>query len=59
MQINLNNAEIEKAIVAFIADQGINLEGKKVEVQMVAGRGRTGHSANVIIAILITQSLNS
>ena len=50
MKIDLNQSEIETALVAYIADQGIDLTGKNIEVSLVAGRGVNGHSASIEIS---------
>jgi len=55
MKINLQEAEIYKALVEFISNQGIDITNKTVEVSLTAGRGANGHSAQ----IEITQSENS
>lgn len=49
MIINLNQREIETALKFYIADQGINLAGKSVEVNFTAGRKETGISAELDI----------
>jgi len=50
LKIDLNQSEIETALVAYIADQGIDLTGKSIEVSLVAGRGVNGHSASIEIS---------
>ena len=47
MKIDLNQDEIEAAIVAYVTDQGINLAGKGTDVTMTAGRGERGFTATV------------
>lgn len=49
MQIQLQHDEIEAALVEFIATQGFPLEGKKVSVEMKAGRGDNGYTAVISI----------
>jgi len=48
MDITLNSKEIESALIDYISD-AISLEGKTLEVTMVAGRGANGHSAIISI----------
>jgi len=45
----LVQSEIEEALVAFIANQGIDLSGKAISVEMTAGRGGNGHTAQISI----------
>ncbi len=49
MQITINENEIKDAIQTYVAAQGIGVEGKSVEVHLVAGRGSNGHTANIEI----------
>jgi hypothetical protein len=49
MQIDLNQDEIEAAIVSYITSQGIDLTNKGTAVTMVAGRGERGFTATVEI----------
>jgi hypothetical protein len=49
MQITLNHREIEEAIIEYVSNQGISIQGKSTEVAMVAGRGSNGYSATVDI----------
>jgi len=49
MQISLKQSEIIAAIRGYIQDQGINLEGKTVDVAFTAGRKGAGLSADVDI----------
>lgn len=49
MKITLNDTEIKKGLVDYIASQGINLDGSTVEVDLTAGRGPNGYSADVSI----------
>lgn len=49
MQIQLKQTEIEKAIKAFISNQGINLVGKSVEIAFTSGRKDNGLSAEINI----------
>jgi len=49
MKIDLNSVEIEQALVAYIAAQGIDLSGKQTEVALTAGRGPNGYSAAIVI----------
>lgn len=49
MQISLKQQEVTAAVRAYIAAQGISLEGKEFSVKYTAGRGDTGLSAEVEI----------
>jgi len=50
MDLHLNNSEIEDAIVAYVAEQGITLGGMDVVVSLTAGRGPAGYTACVKVA---------
>jgi hypothetical protein len=47
MQIILNQDDISSAITTYLQTQGLNLEGKTVEVQFTATRKPAGYSAMV------------
>lgn len=47
MQITLNHDEIMDAVTQYVANQGIAITGKKIDVTMTAGRGSNGYTANV------------
>ena len=49
MNITLNNAEIETALVEHIATKGLSVTGKSIQVHLTAGRGPNGHSASIEI----------
>ena len=49
MKLTFNSQEIEQALIEFVANQGISLADKQVEVHMVAGRGQNGFSAELDI----------
>lgn len=49
MQISLRQAEIEKAVVNYVADQGIQMTNKEAKVVFTAGRGEQGLSAAIDI----------
>lgn len=49
MQIILKQRNIEAALKQYIASQGINLDGKKVEVEFTAGRKESGITAEIDI----------
>jgi len=49
MDITLNNTEINHALEKYVSHQGINLDGKHVEVAFTAGRGANGNTAVVSI----------
>lgn len=49
MQIQLKQTEIKKALEQYIANQGINLSGKSVDIQFTAGRKESGLTADIVI----------
>ena len=49
MQITLDHNEIVNAIEQYVGNQCITVEGKKTEVNMIAGRGSNGFSATIVI----------
>ena len=49
MKVMLNDAEIKVALVDYVVGQGIDVSGKEVVVDMTAGRGENGFSANIDI----------
>jgi len=49
MQLRIDETEIHEAISDWISKEGLALEGKKVEIDMTAGRGTTGHYADITI----------
>lgn len=49
MRITLHNEEINRAIKAHILAEGITLMGKDVDINIIAGRGTNGTSAEVDI----------
>ena len=49
MQVTINQQEIERAIIAYVGNQGITLEGTNVKVNIHAGRGPNGLSASIDI----------
>lgn len=49
MQINLKQLEIATALKMYIAQQGINLTGKTVEIVFTSGRKDNGLSAEITI----------
>ncbi len=51
MEITINEAEIKEGCKAYVASQGINLEGQSVEIKLTAGRGVNGFSAAVVIGV--------
>jgi len=50
MNITLNNDEINKAIELFIANQGIDLYGKDIDILLINGRKGNGCKAEVSIS---------
>jgi len=49
MKINLNQAEIHRAILEYVGAQGITLSEKQTSVQLTAGRGQNGFYADIEI----------
>lgn len=49
MQVQLKQSEIIAAIKMYVANQGIDLIGKHVEVSFTAGRKETGLTADISI----------
>jgi hypothetical protein len=49
MQIQLKQAEIVAAIRMYVAQQGISLVGKSVEMSFTAGRKEAGISVDIVI----------
>jgi hypothetical protein len=49
MQIKLKQAEIERAIRAYVNHMGVSLANKDVKIDFTAGRGETGLVADVDI----------
>ena len=50
MKIELNDSEIKAAVAVYVATQGVNTEGKEVNVTLRAGRGENGYSAEIEVA---------
>ena len=53
MRIQLRQTEIEEALQQYIANQGINLTGKVVEIGFTASRSADGLTADVDITNVI------
>ena len=49
MQISLRQTEIEKAVVDYIAEQGITIANKEISVNFTAGRGENKLTAEIVI----------
>lgn len=49
MKLTFNSQEIEQALISYVSTQGINLSDKDVTVNMTAGRGPNGHTAELDI----------
>lgn len=49
MKIVLNQAEIEDALRSFVSIKGISIDGKTIDVQLTAGRGPNGMTAELDI----------
>lgn len=49
MQVQLKQSEIVNAIKGYLTSQGINLQGKSVDIAFTAGRKESGLTADVVI----------
>lgn len=49
MQVQLKQQEIEAAITGYIAQQGININGKQIAILFTAGRKNSGLSADITL----------
>lgn len=49
MKLELNQLEIEAALVEYVGSQGISISDKTIDVHMVAGRGGNGFTAHITI----------
>ena len=49
MKLELNQAEIEMALIEYVGSQGISISDKSITVDMVAGRGVNGFTAHITI----------
>jgi hypothetical protein len=49
MKITLNQVEIEEALKQYVSGQGISVTGKSIEVNITAGRGPNGVTAELDI----------
>lgn len=49
MQVNLKQKEIEAALRDYVANQGLSLIGKTIDIQFTAGRKEAGISAEIDI----------
>lgn len=47
MRITLHNEEIGQALKAYVSSVGINLDGKDVDINIIAGRGTNGTSVEM------------
>jgi len=47
MIVHLDQNEIHTALIEYISNQGYPVAGKKVDVTLIAGRGKNGHSAQL------------
>jgi hypothetical protein len=54
LQVTLDNASILTAIADYVANQGINVTDKQLDISLVAGRGTKGFSATVDISDAVT-----
>lgn len=49
MKITLLETEIKQALTDYISASGFDVQGKTVNIKLIAGRGPKGHSANLEI----------
>lgn len=49
MTITINQSAIEQALRDWVSKQGIDTANKEIQVQLTAGRGRNGYSAEILI----------
>lgn len=49
MKLELNQVEIEAALIEYVGSQGISISDKSITVDMVAGRGANGFTAHITI----------
>ena len=49
MKIEIEQAEIETAIIEYVASQGLPIKAEQAEVDLKAGRGDHGMSATISI----------
>lgn len=51
MEINLNQDEIEQALKEYVGNTGlgIDLTDREIKIDLKAGRGENGHSANIVL----------
>ena len=59
MLIQLKQTELEAAIAAYIALQGLSISNKKISVTFTAGRGASGYTADVELEPANNIDLNS
>ena len=59
MLIQLKQTELEAAIAAYIALQGLSISNKKISVTFTAGRGASGYTADVELEPADNIDLNS
>ena len=59
MLIQLKQTELEAAIAAYIALQGLSISNKKISVTFTAGRGASGYTADVALEPADNIDLNS
>jgi len=49
MKIEIEQAEIETAIIEYVASQGLPIKAEQAEVDLKAGRGENGMTATISI----------
>lgn len=48
MKLHLDEKELKESITQYISrDLGIDLSQREIDIQLVAGRGKNGHYANI------------
>lgn len=56
MKLEINETEINNAIIAYVNTLGLDTTGKDVEVSIVAGRGSNGNKAEIEITEVKAQT---
>ena len=60
MKIQINDKEIEEAVICYLEKQGINTKAQKVSIDVISGRGDTGPRVDINLEpkITIEESIN-
>lgn len=57
--IKLNNQDINRAIAMFIASNGVDIEGKTLDIDVTAGRKGVGNYAHITLTATIENTVES